>query len=118
VNPEHVPKIIAGITLVAGTALAVAPDATTRPIGLEDHSMGVRAIGLADLVLVPGLAAGRPRWAWMTGRAALSIAQAAYADGVAPRARSPRAAKAAAATLLGLAVMDAATALRLKRAGL
>ena len=116
-NPELVPKIIAGVTLVAGAALALAPSATTRPIGLEDHEAGVRLVGLADLVLVPGLAAGRPASSWMTARAALSLAQAAYVDGVAPRARSPRAAKAAAGTLLGLAVMDASTAIALKRAG-
>lgn len=72
---------------------------------------------IADLILVPGLYGGRPRWPWMVGRAALSVAQAAYCHGVAPGAKHPGRVRAAAATLLGLSIMDASTALQLRRAG-
>lgn len=117
-RPEQVPTIVAGVTLVAGTALAVAPGVFARPVGLDGQDLAVRAIGVSDLILVPGLLGGRPRWPWMVARAALSVAQAAYCDGVAPRARNAGRVRGAAATLAGLAVMDAVTAVRLRSAGL
>jgi hypothetical protein len=114
---ENVPTIVAGVTLVAGTVLAVAPQVFTGPVGLEDQDLAVRAVGVADLILVPGLYGGRPRWPWMVGRAALSLAQAAYCDGVAPRAKKSGGVRAAAVMLLGLTVMDGSTAVQLRRAG-
>ena len=43
----------------------------------------MRLLGAADLVLVPGLLAGRPRWPWMAARAALNLAQAGWLAGAA-----------------------------------
>jgi hypothetical protein len=56
---ENAPKMIAGITLVAGVALAVSPGTLTGLLGLEDQRLSVRALGVADLLLVPGLFRGR-----------------------------------------------------------
>ncbi|WP_354702413.1 hypothetical protein [Paraconexibacter sp. AEG42_29] len=116
VTPQQVPKVIAGITLVAGVALAASPQVAAGPLGLEGHERGIRAVGLADLLLVPGLALGRPQSAWMVGRAAVSVVQAAYLDGVAATSTRSAAARTAACVLAGLAVMDATTAVRLLRA--
>ena len=60
----------------------------------------MRALGVSDLVLVPGLLWGRPRWPWMVGRAALNLAQAAYLHGVAPQSSSPQLAKGGAGVLV------------------
>ncbi|MDX8151280.1 hypothetical protein SK069_06740 [Patulibacter brassicae] len=115
-DTERIPQAIAAITLVAGVVLVARPEAVTRPLGLEGQELQARGIGVSDLLLVPGLAAGRPRWPWMVGRAALSVAQATYLGGVAPHVRSRRP-RAGAATLAALAVADAATALRLRAEG-
>lgn len=115
-DPKLAPRAIAAITLVAGAALTARPEKFCDQVGL-DHTLGVRAVGVADLILVPGLATGEPRWPWMMGRAALSVMQAAYLDGVAPRATSPGPVKAAAGVLAGLAVADLATAVVLRRTG-
>lgn len=112
---EQVPKAVGVITLVAGAALLAAPQTYTKPVGLEGQDLAIRAVGLADLVLVPGLLRGRPRWPWMVGRAALSIGQAAYCGGVASQAKSPAAVRGSAAMLVALGVMDATTALLLRR---
>ncbi|MGE4424888.1 MAG: hypothetical protein AB7G37_00385 [Solirubrobacteraceae bacterium] len=114
---ELTPKIVAGVTLVAGVALLAAPRVYTEPVGLEGQDRPVRAVGLADLILVPGLIGGRPRWPWMVGRAAVSLMQGAYVDGVSSQASRPRAARRTAAVLYGFAAMDTATALILRRAG-
>ncbi|MCK9250902.1 MAG: hypothetical protein M0P31_18225 [Solirubrobacteraceae bacterium] len=114
---ERTPKIVAGITLVAGVALLAAPRAYTDRVGLDGQDRSVRAVGLADLILVPGLVGSRPKWPWMVGRAALSVMQAGYVDGVADRARRPGAVRGTAAMLYGLAVMDTVTAVVLRRAG-
>ena len=51
----------------------------------------MRLIGAADLVLVPGLLRGEPRWPWMIGRAALNLAMAAYFLGVGGKSREAKA---------------------------
>jgi len=115
-DPEQLPKVVAAITLVAGVALTAAPQVAAGPFGLAD-TRGLRAVGLADLLLVPGLASGRTPSAWMTGRAAVSVMQAAYLDGVAERSAKPGALRAIAGVLLGLTVADAVTAAQLRRRG-
>ncbi len=116
-DPEQVPKIVAAITLVAGVALAAAPQVATGPLGVVDDARGIRAVGVADLLLVPGLASGSAPSAWMTGRCAVSLMQATFVDGAVGRSSRPGAARAAAAVLFGLALMDGITALQLRRAG-
>ena len=114
---ERMPVFVGCVTLVAGTALVVSPRVLTGRLGLEGQDAAVRALGVSDLVLVPGLLWGRPRWPWMIGRAALNVAQAAYLHGVAPQSSSPELAKRGAAVLVGLTAVDGTTGLALRRAG-
>jgi hypothetical protein len=114
---ERLPVFVGCVTLATGAALAAAPGRVTGPLGLEGQDVAVRAIGVSDLVLVPGLLRGRPRWPWMIGRAALNLAMAAYLHGVAPQSSSPEVAKGGAGLLVGLTVMDGATGLALRRGG-
>lgn len=111
---ERMPLLVGYVTLAAGAALVAAPRLATGPLGLDGQDAAVRAIGLADLVLVPGLLRGRPRWPWMVGRAALNLAQAAYLHGAAPQSGKARA---GAAALVALTAIDGATGLALRRAG-
>ena len=105
------------VTLAAGGALVAAPGRAGALAGVAGQDVPLRLVGLADLVLVPGLLGGRPRWPWMAGRAALNVAQAAYFLGAAPQSPAPGRAKAAAGALLGLTLADGATALALRRTG-
>ncbi len=107
------PAIVGLITLAAGAALVAAPARATRPLGIEGQETAMRLIGLSDLVLVPGLLRGEPRWPWMIGRAALNLGQAAYLWGVAPE--DARLARAGAAGLLALTAVDGATGLLVRR---
>src|ERR687893_123892 len=109
--PERMPAFVGCATLAIGGALVVAPRLATGPLGLAGQETAFRAIGASDLVLVPGLLAGRPRWPWMVGRAALNVAVAAYLRGVAPQSSAPARANGGAAELLGLAVEDGAPGL-------
>jgi hypothetical protein len=111
------PTVVAAVTTVAGIGLIVAPEKTAGLLGLEGQDTGLRLVGLADLVLVPGLARGIPRWPWMIGRAALNVGQASYFAGVAPGSKKPGATKATAAGLLALTLVDGLTGLKLKRRG-
>ena len=86
-EPAQLAAIAGWATLVIGTALVVAPRRASRPLGLEGHDVAVRVIGVSDLVLVPGLLRGSPRWPWMTARAAFNLGDAVYLLG--PRA-APR----------------------------
>jgi hypothetical protein len=115
-GPERMPTIVGGITLVVGGALLGAPRLASGPLGLRGEERALRGIGAADLSLVPGLLAGRPRWRWMAARAALDVAQAAALWRLAARAGDPGRAQVAAATLLGLTAADGFTALALRRA--
>lgn len=115
-DPERIPKVVSAVTLVAGAALAAAPQVATGPLGIAD-GRGVRAVGLADLLLVPGLASGRSPSAWMVGRCAVSLMQATYLDAATATSSKPGATRAAAGILVGLAVMDGVTALLLQRRG-
>ena len=112
---QRLPVAIGGITLTVGAALAAAPGLVTGPLGLDGQDVAVRAIGVSDLVLVPGLLRGSPRWPWMVGRAALNVALAAYLHGVAPQSSSPGMLKGGASLMLGLTAVDGATGLALRR---
>ncbi len=69
---------VGAATLIIGCALLASPDRFGRALGLGGHR-GAQIIGALDLALVPGLLAGTPRWPWLTARATLNAAMAAYA---------------------------------------
>lgn len=46
-------------------------------IGLIDPR-SAQVIGLLDLLLVPGLLTGRPRWPWLGARAVMNLGMAVY----------------------------------------
>jgi hypothetical protein len=94
-------------TLFIGAGLALAPGRVGPVLGLVEPT-GARVVGVADLALVPGLIAGRPRWPWMAARGALNVAIAAYGRRLG-RQGAPRAG-AAARALMAITVVDAAAA--------
>ena len=102
-------------TLVIGASLVLAPRRTTGPLGLDGEEAAFRAIGVSDLVLVPGLLRGNPRWPWMMARAALNVGDAVYLLRAAGRSSSPAKAWAGAAAMIALTAIDGATALELRR---
>jgi hypothetical protein len=73
----------------------------------------MRAVGLADLALVPGLVRGKPRWPWMAGRGALNLLIAAYIRWLAQREGSTSA-RIASLILVGLTLADGTLAWRLR----
>ena len=113
---ERMPAIAGWATLAIGVGLVAAPRLVTGPLGLRDQDTAVRAIGVSDLVLVPGLLRGRRRWPWMLARAAFNLGDAAYLGRVASRSRSPAVLKAGAGVMAGLTVVDGVSGLALRRA--
>jgi hypothetical protein len=61
------------VTTVAGGAHVVAPERFGPMMGLTEPAM-TRAIGVADLALVPGLIVSRFQWPGLAGRAVLNPA--------------------------------------------
>jgi hypothetical protein len=105
---QRMPAFAGYATLVIGAALVAAPRLLSGPLRLEGQERAVRAIGVSDLVLVPGLLRGRPRWPWMAARAAFDLADAAFLHRVARN-------DAGAAVMLALTAVDGAAALALRR---
>jgi hypothetical protein len=103
-------------TLVIGASLVVAPRRTTGPLGLDGEEAAFRALGVSDLVLVPGLLRGNPRWPWMAARTAFNVGDAAYLAWAARRSSSPARVWAGAAVMVALTAIDGATAFELRRA--
>jgi hypothetical protein len=66
------------ITLAIGASLAVAPLKAARDLRFGEHGGALRAIGLLDMALVPGLLFGGRKSRWMAARAALNLLFAAY----------------------------------------
>ncbi len=98
-------------TGVIGAVLLVAPRRVGEMAGVDDDTL-LRAMGIADLTLVPGLLAGRRRWPWMAARACLNLAMAArLAQESAPQAR------AVAAALVGVTAVDGRAAAVLRAGG-
>lgn len=60
------------VTTAIGGALTLAPARTSAVLGLSERQRRPRD-RFADLVVGPGLLAGRPRWPWMAARAALNM---------------------------------------------
>lgn len=69
---------VGAITLPIGAALVATPSGVCRVLRLGSHGGTLRIIGVADLVLVPGLFAGRHRWLWMTAKAGINLGIAGY----------------------------------------
>ena len=101
-------------TLLIGASLLLAPRWTTRPLGLDGEETAFRELGVADLVLVPGLLRGNPRWPWVAARAALNVGDAVYLAQAARRSSSPARVWAGAAVMAGLTAIDGATAFELR----
>ncbi|MEU4449919.1 hypothetical protein AB0F44_01250 [Nocardioides sp. NPDC023903] len=101
-------------TLPIGAAILFAPDRVGRALKLGDHPAVLRAIGVADLALVPGLLAGRRRLPWMAARAGLNVAIAAYCVSLA-RSEGNIGPKIAAPALALATAADARTILALRR---
>jgi hypothetical protein len=117
VDPNSLPAFVGALTLGIGSVLLVVPRVVTGPLGLTGQEGAVRAIGASDLLLVPGLLRGNPRWPWMGARAAFNVGVAAYLVRVADSSSSPAVARGGAGGLLALTAVDAAAALRLRRQG-
>jgi hypothetical protein len=113
VGPDRSVEVVAAVSLAAGLACTLAPEATGRLAGIDATPRVMRAIGLADLVLAVGLHRGRPSWPWLVARAATNpiIAGVALAAGRSRRARL------LAAGLAAATVSDLRTAARLRTAG-
>ena len=109
---EDMPTTAGYVTTATGVALVLAPGVAARQMGLAGQEGPLRLIGLADLVLVPGLLRGKPRWPWMIARAGMNLAMAAYFLGVGAKSRAPRVTGYA---LLGLTIVDTATGVTLSR---
>jgi hypothetical protein len=56
-----------------GAVALLAPKRVNKLLGMSDD-VAMRAIGVADLALVPGLIGGRQRWRLMAARAGLNLA--------------------------------------------
>ena len=85
-----------------------------RALKFGDHPVALRAIGAADLALVPGLLAGRRRLPWMAARAGLNVAIAAYCVSIA-RSEGNIGPKIAASAMVLATAADVRTILALRR---
>jgi len=115
VDPRQIARGVGVATTVLGGVLLAHPAAAGRVVGMTDTRVS-RAIGIADLVLVPGLLAGRPRWPWMVARGALNLV---IVRAVAPQlVGSPRPTllRAVLSGLCVVTIADTMTALRLRDA--
>lgn len=61
-DAERSASIVGLVTLAIGAFLTATPARAASTLNLGDHPTFARAIGIADLALVPGLLRGRPRW--------------------------------------------------------
>ncbi|MEA2171718.1 MAG: hypothetical protein QOF76_5018 [Solirubrobacteraceae bacterium] len=93
-----------------GALLVARPQLGTAAAGTTDAT-AMRIIGAADMALIPGLLAGKPRWPWMVARLSLNVAIGRYLLGTG----SPKA-KAIAAGLAAVSVADARVAAALHKA--
>lgn len=102
------------ITLPIGIAIMISPDIVNQLLRLGAHRIALRAIGAADLAIVPGLLAGRCRLRWMTARVGLNLLIAAYCSQLVRR-QDASGAKVAAIAMVVATVADGKTILSLRR---
>ena len=112
---ERMPTFAGYATLLIGASLLLAPRRTTGPLGLDGEATAFRAIGVSDLVLVPGLLRGSPRWPWMVARAAFNVGDAVFLARAARRSSSPGNVGGGAAVMAALTAIDGSTAFELRR---
>ena len=117
----RVPEFVGVVTTGVGIALLVAPRPLAIAAGVGDRPGFARAVGIMDLALVPGLLRGRPRWPWMLARAAANLPIAAAYRREINRSETKDSegsplARAAMFTMIGLSVVDTATAVALRQA--
>jgi hypothetical protein len=98
-----------------GAALVLAPERANALVGLHSNA-AMRVIGVADVVLAPGLVRGEPRWRYVAGRAALNLAIATFMVRSRSAADDPRRPVAVAVALASVTVGDARVASVLARA--
>lgn len=103
------------VTLPIGVALLVAPSRVGRLLRVGNRPGALQAIGVLDLVLVPGLLVGRRRWQWMAARAGLNVVIAAYCLRVG-RQEDAVGAKVAAIAMVVATAADCRTIIALRRA--
>lgn len=112
----RIPEFVAVVTTGVGIALLAAPRPLAVAAGVGDRPTFARVVGIMDLALVPGLLRGRPRWPWMLARAAANLPiAAAYRSEIARNGGTPLA-RTGMYAMLGLSVVDTATAIGLRRA--
>ncbi len=104
------------VTIVAGAALTIAPARCGKPIGMEDHPGVMRAVGISDLIVAPGLLTARPRWPWLLARAALNVGLVAGALRYGSKL-GERNSRIGAGTFAVLTVVDGAAAAVLRSVG-
>jgi hypothetical protein len=97
-------------SLAIGGGLLASPRRLGGAVGFPEAV--ARAVGIADLAVVPGLVAGRPRWPWMLARAGLNVPIA-----VAAARSGTTAGRVGAAALAAVTVADLRLAGELRAAG-
>ncbi|NDL60143.1 hypothetical protein [Phytoactinopolyspora mesophila] len=112
---DRATDVVGSVTFAMGAALTVAPRRTARWLGLGDHARFARGIGVADLVLAPGLFRGRPRWPWVAARTALNLVIARHYFNESRQPSGDSTARYGAMGMLALTAVDGALALRLRR---
>ena len=112
---HRVARIVGMGTAAIGAALLVAPGSAGPLMRLTDPP-GARIVGALDLALVPGLLAGSPRWPWMSARAVLNLAIAAYCLRLARESGRVGQARAVGAALAVATIVDATAAAMLRDA--
>lgn len=105
------------VTAIVGTALVVAPARADAALGLGLSPMPARALGIADVVLAPGLLRGRPRWPWMVVRTVLNAVVAWAYAAASRRPGGHRRARRGALAMTVLVVVDGGVAVVLWRSG-
>lgn len=92
-------------TGVIGAALFSAPVSVGARVWIASPS-SARVLGAVDLVMVPGLVAGRPRWPWMAARVIANLATAAWYQRIGHATPGRPGPKVVAAALVAASITD------------
>ncbi|WP_223839403.1 hypothetical protein [Saccharopolyspora pogona] len=72
VNAEQLAHVVSAVSLVIGAGLTAAPRPVAKVFGYGDHAGFPTPSGSSTWRSPLACCAGRPRWPWMAGRAALN----------------------------------------------